>query len=93
MPDPVDLAGPFRVGRKTEQLAAFSEGGFDMVSNALISNESRSNEDPKTAVRELKPVAERVYHAPELHDLGTVRQVQGRNFYSDRDLGNSNYFI
>lgn len=33
------------------------------------------------------------YRAPELHDLGTIHQVQGRNYYSDHDLGNCNYYI
>lgn len=33
------------------------------------------------------------YRAPELHALGDIRRVQGRNFYSDRDVGNNRYYV
>ena len=34
----------------------------------------------------------RLYRTPKLHRIGAIEQMQGRNFYSDKDLGNDNYY-
>jgi len=35
----------------------------------------------------------RFYREPRLHQIGTIDQLQGRNFNSNKDLGNDNYYI
>ncbi len=32
------------------------------------------------------------YHAPEMVQVGTLKQVRGRNYYRDKDAGNDNYY-
>ena len=33
------------------------------------------------------------YRAPQLRQVGSLELMQGRNYYSDKDAGNSNYYI
>jgi hypothetical protein len=33
------------------------------------------------------------YRTPELHEIGDLELMQGRNYYRDKDAGNSNYYI
>ncbi len=48
-------------------------------------------EGPKASSSEvLEP---RFYRAPELHQIGTLEKMQGRNYNSNKDLGNDNYYI
>jgi hypothetical protein len=35
----------------------------------------------------------RFYREPRLHQIGTIEQVQGRNFNCNKDLGNDYYYI
>ncbi len=47
-----------------------------------------TTEDPRTP-----DVTPEPYQAPQLHQLGNIRQVQGRNAYDAKDKGNDNYFV
>lgn len=33
------------------------------------------------------------YQKPQLRQVGTLGAMQGRNYYSDRDLGNTCYYV
>jgi hypothetical protein len=35
----------------------------------------------------------RFYRAPELHQIGTIKQMQGRNYNDNKDRGNDNYYV